>query len=90
MVSAPLGGHVSSSTLSAHQMARAGEPVDSDVPSCGFRMHDGDTHQSYCWNRRTREYSWRPPAGVEVVWVGETSARGKCVVLEPGHWSHCT
>ena len=30
MVSAQLGGHVSSSTLSAHQMARAGEPVGSD------------------------------------------------------------
>ena len=30
VVSAQLGGHVSSSTLSAHQMARAGEPVDSD------------------------------------------------------------
>ena len=30
VVSAKLGGHVSSSTLSAHQMARAREPVDSD------------------------------------------------------------
>ena len=29
-VSAQLGGHVSSSTLSAHQVARAGEAVDSD------------------------------------------------------------
>ena len=30
VVSAQLGEHVSSSTLSAHKMARAGEPVDSD------------------------------------------------------------
>ena len=28
-VSAQLGGHVSSSTLSAHQMARAGEPLEA-------------------------------------------------------------
>ena len=30
VVSAQLGEHVSSSTLSAHQMARAGKPVNSD------------------------------------------------------------
>ena len=43
MVSAQLGEHVSSSTLSAHQMARAGEPVDSDGSIVWVRMHDGDT-----------------------------------------------
>ena len=66
-------GHVSSSTLSAHQMARACEPT---VPSCGVRMHVGDTDQSYYWNRRTRETTWRAPAGFEVVWVGVRSAQG--------------
>ena len=45
---AQLGGHVSSSTLSAHQMARAGEPVDPDGSVVWERMHDGDTDQSYC------------------------------------------
>ena len=76
VVSAQLGGHVSSSTLSAHPMARVGEPVDSDGSIVWVRMHDGDTDQSYYWNRRTLESSWRAPAGVEVVWVGEMSARG--------------
>ena len=55
VVSAKLGGHVSSSTLSAHQMARAGEPADSGSSDVWVRMHDGDTDQSYFWNRRTRE-----------------------------------
>ena len=36
-VSARLGGHVSSSTLSARQLARAGEPWTPTVPSCGLR-----------------------------------------------------
>ena len=73
-MSAQLGEHVSSSTLSAHQMARAGEPVDSGGSDVCVRLHDGDTDQSYFWNRRTRETSWRAPLGVEVVWVGEMSA----------------
>ena len=38
MVSARLGEHVSSSTLSAHQMARAGEPVDSDGSDVWVRV----------------------------------------------------
>ena len=75
MASAQLGGHVSSSTLSAHQMARAGEPVDSVVSDVWVRLHDGDTDQSYFWNRRTRETTWRAPVGVLVV---------------SDHSSHCT
>ena len=59
VVSAQLGGHVSSSTLSAHQMARAGEPVDSDGSIVWVRMHDGDTDQPYYWNRRTCETTWQ-------------------------------
>ena len=59
VVSAQLGEHVCSSTLSAHQMARAGEPVDSGGSDVWVRLHDGDTDQSYCWNRRTRETTWR-------------------------------
>ena len=74
VVSAQLGEHVSSSTLSAHQMARAGELVDSCGSDVWVRLHDGDTDQSYFWNRRTRETTWRAPLRVEVVWVGELSA----------------
>ena len=74
MVSAKPGEHVRSSTLSAHQVARASEPVNSDGSIVWVRMHDGDTDQSYYRNRRTRETTWR---AVEVVWVGETSA-GSC------------
>ena len=66
-VSAQLGEHVSSSTLSAHQMARAREPVDSDGSDVWVRLHDGDTDQHHYWNRRTRETAWRGPVGVEVV-----------------------
>ena len=73
VVSAQLGEHVSSSSLSAQQMARAGEPVDSDSSIEWVKLHDGDTDQSYCWNRRTRETTWAP-LGVKVVWVGEMSA----------------
>ena len=74
VVSAQLGGHVSSSALSAHQMARAGEPVDSDGSDVWVMMRDGDTGKTYCWNRRTNSFAWEPPAGVEVVWVGELAA----------------
>ena len=41
VVSAQLGEHVSSSTLSAHQMARAGEPVDSDGSIEWVKLHVG-------------------------------------------------
>ena len=58
------------------QMARAGEPVDPDGSIVWVRMHDGDTDQSFFWNRRTNSTAWHAPAGVEVVWVGEMSARG--------------
>ena len=54
VVNAKLGGHVSSSTLSAYQMARAREVVDSVGSVVWIRMHDGDTDQSNFWNRRTR------------------------------------
>ena len=47
VVSAQLGGHVSSSTLSAHQMARAGEPVDSDSSIEWVKLHVGETDQTY-------------------------------------------
>ena len=74
VVSAQLGEHVSSSTLSAHQMPHAGEPVDSGGSDVWVRLHDDDTDQSCYWNRRTRETTWRAPVGVVVVWVGEMSA----------------
>ena len=75
-VSARLGGHVSSSTLSARQMARAGEPVDSDGSIVWVKMHVGETDQTYNWNRRTCETIWRAAAGVEVVWMGGRSDGG--------------
>ena len=73
VVSAQLGGHVMSSTLSAQQMARAGEPVDSDGSIEWVKLHVGETDQIYNWNRRTQETTWRAPAGVKVVWMGGTS-----------------
>ena len=63
VVSAQLGGHVSSSTLNAHQMARAGEPVDADGSDEWVLMHVGETDQTYYWNRRSGATSWRAPAG---------------------------
>ena len=75
-VSAQLGGHVSSSTLSAHQMARAGEPVNSDGSTEWVLVRPPDIGKSYCWNRRTNSTTWVAPAGVEVVWVVGKSERG--------------
>ena len=75
-VSAQLGGHVSSSTLSAHQMARAGEPADSDGSIEWVKLHVGETDQTYTWNRRSGATSWRTPAGVKVVWMGGKSDGG--------------
>ena len=76
MVSAKLGGHVSSSTLSAHQMARAGEPVDSVGSDEWVLMRSSDIGKSYFWNRRTRATKWKPPPGIRVVWVGERTEWG--------------
>ena len=76
VVSAQLGEHVSSSTLSAHQMARAGEPVDSDGSDEWVLMRPPDIGKSYYWNRRTRLSSWSPPEGITVVWVGELPESG--------------
>ena len=71
MVSARLGEHVSSSTLSAHQMARAGEPVDSDGSDVWVLVRPPDIGKSYYWNRRTNSTTRVAPAGVEFVWVAE-------------------
>ena len=46
-VSAQLGGHVSKSTLNAHQMARAGEPVDSVGSDEWVLMRTLDIGKSY-------------------------------------------
>ena len=51
MVSAQLGGYVSSSTLSAHQMARVGEPADSDDSIVWVKLHVAETDKTYYWNR---------------------------------------
>ena len=55
--------------MSAHQMARAGEPVDSDGSDEWVLMRTLDIGKSYHWNRRTRSSSWSPPEGITVVWV---------------------
>ena len=68
--SAQLGGHVSSFTLSAHQMARAGEPVNSDGSIEWVKLHVGETDQTHFWNRRTLETTWCASLGVQVGWVG--------------------
>ena len=66
-VSAQLGRHVSSSTLGAHQMARAGEPVDFGGSDVWVLIRPPDISKSHYWNRRTNLTAWDPPAGVEVV-----------------------
>ena len=76
VVSAQLGGHVSSSTLSAHQMARAGEPADSDGSIEWVLICPPDISKSYHWNRRTNLTAWELLAGVQVVWLGELTAGG--------------
>ena len=76
VVSARLGGHVSSSTLSAHQMARAGEPVDSYGSIEWVKLHVGETDKTYFWNRRSGAQSWHAPPAVKVVWMGGKSDRG--------------
>ena len=67
-VSAQLGGHVSSSTLSARQMARAGEPADSVGSDVWVLMRTSDIGKPYYWNRRTE--------GITVVWVGTRDEEG--------------
>ena len=52
VVSAQLGEHVSSSTLSAHQMARAGEPVDSGGSDVWVKLHEGDTNATTTQQQR--------------------------------------
>ena len=90
VVSAQLGGHVSSSTLSAHQMARAGEFVDSDGSIEWVKLHVGETDQTYYWNRRSGATSRRAPAGVKVVWMGGTSDGGVAWYFDQvtGHTAH--
>ena len=68
-MSAQLGGHVSSSALSA----RAGEPVDSDGSIEWVKLHVGKTDKTYYWNRRCGATSWRAPPGVKVLWMGGKS-----------------
>ena len=63
--SAQLGRHVSSSTLSAHQVARAGEAADSDGSIEWVKLHVGETGQTYYWNRRSGATSWRAPGGCQ-------------------------
>ena len=76
VVSAQLGEHVSSSTLSAHQMPPAGEPADSDGSIEWVKLHVGETDKTYVWNRRSGATSWHAPPGVKVVWMGGKSDRG--------------
>ena len=72
-VSAQLGGHVSSYTLSAHQMPHAG---DASLSNSVEWVQFDDMGGLYFWNRRTRETAGQPPAGVKVVWVGTVDEEG--------------
>ena len=73
VVSAQLGGHVSSSTLSAHQMLHAGDASHSDSLELVQFFNMG---RLYFCNRRTCETARQPPAGVNVVWVGTMDEEG--------------
>ena len=90
VVSAQQIEHVSSSTLSAHQMARAGEPVDSDGSDVWVLVRPPRNRQvllleqTYQLDHQSRAGGCRGRLG-----CGEAGKR-ECVVPEPGHWSHCT
>ena len=85
--SAELGEHVSSSTLGAHQMARAGDrpwEVSSWTPAAYGETIGSDEWvqfsrrgKPFYWNRRSHETFWTPPEGVKVVWIGEQTATGR-------------
>ena len=40
------------------------------------QLRDEATSRTYFWNRRTRETNWKPPPGIRVVWVGQTTEGG--------------
>ena len=41
------------------------------------QLREEATSRTYFWNRRTRETKWKPPPGIQVVWVGQkTEGRG--------------
>ena len=58
---------VSSSTPAAQLVA---EPVP--VSTEWVQLRDGNAGKTYYWNRRTRATVWKAPAGVEVVWHGNS------------------
>ena len=91
VVSAQLGGHVNSSTLSAHQLARAGEHVDYDgsdewVLICPSR------HRRVLELEQTYQLDRLGPAGGCRGRLGRGAAgKRRCIVLEPGHfWNRRT
>ena len=54
--------------------------VDTPVPLPEsvewVQLRDEATSRTYFWNRRTRETRWKPPPGIRVVWVGQTTEGG--------------
>ena len=44
-----------------------------------------DTGRTYFWNRRSNLTVWQPPAGLQVVWVGEKDEDG-----DVWYWHRCT
>ena len=60
--------HSSSSTPAAYE-----KPRDSVE---WVQFSDDVTSKTCCWNRRTRQSVWKPPAGIKVVWVGTQDEEG--------------
>ena len=48
------------------------------------QLSDDVTSKAYYWNRRTRQSVWKPPASIEVVWVGTLAEEGSL------HWHKVT
>ena len=64
--SAELPREVSSWTPAAY-----GETIGSDE---WVKIYEGG--KTHYWNRRSNETFWNSPEGIQVVWIGETSADG--------------
>ena len=60
--------------------------VDEHLPDSAewVQLYEA-TGRTYFWNRRSNLTVWQPPAGIQVVWVGERDEEGGGLVLAQWH-----